>query len=147
MFFILHSAFINRDHYLVWSREEIEAILNKSNKSNYTTSKAYRKITLFNYLKKIFEKIIVSRLSYFYQTLNLLNLNQMSERKDLSTIDAVMNLTHDIELSLRKKKSTKVCFSKCQRSIWLCLNKTRIERHEKALFITSNSQINRRIHE
>jgi hypothetical protein len=34
----------------------------------------------------------------------------MSERKSLSTIDAVMNLTHDIELSLKKKKSTTCVF-------------------------------------
>jgi hypothetical protein len=30
----------------------------------------------------------------------------MNERKELSAVDAVMNLTHDIELSLKEKKST-----------------------------------------
>jgi predicted protein tyrosine phosphatase len=34
----------------------------------------------------------------------------MSERKELSTVDAVMNLTHDIELSLKEKKSTTCVF-------------------------------------
>jgi hypothetical protein len=34
----------------------------------------------------------------------------MSERKDLSAVDAVMNLTHDIELSLKEKRSTTCVF-------------------------------------
>jgi hypothetical protein len=34
----------------------------------------------------------------------------MRERKKLSTIDAIMNLTHDIELSLKEKKSTTCVF-------------------------------------
>jgi hypothetical protein len=34
----------------------------------------------------------------------------MRERKKLSTIDAVMNLIHDIELSLKEKKSTTCVF-------------------------------------
>jgi hypothetical protein len=53
---------------------------------------------------------MISRLSYFEQVSDLLDLNQMSERKDLSAIDAVMNLTHDIELSLKEKKSTTCVF-------------------------------------
>ncbi len=53
---------------------------------------------------------MISRLSYFEQVSDLLDLNQMSERKDLSTIDAIMNLTHDIELSLKEKKSTTCVF-------------------------------------
>ncbi len=110
IFFMLYSELINRDHHLVCWREEIEAILKKSNKSNYTASKAYRIITFLNYLEKIFEKIIVSRLLCFEQTSNLLDLNQINERKSLSTIDAVMNLTHDIELSFEKKKSTTCVF-------------------------------------
>jgi hypothetical protein len=34
----------------------------------------------------------------------------MNERKELFAIDAVMNLTHDIELSLKEKKSTTCVF-------------------------------------
>jgi hypothetical protein len=34
----------------------------------------------------------------------------MSKRKELSAIDAVMNLTHDIELSLKEKKARRVFF-------------------------------------
>ncbi len=106
VFYMLYSEFINRDHHFVCWREEIEAILKKSNKSDYIASKAYRIITLLNCLRKISKKIIASRLSYFEQTFDLLDLNQMNERKELSAVDAVMNLTHDIELSLKEKKST-----------------------------------------
>jgi predicted RNA binding protein with dsRBD fold (UPF0201 family) len=49
-------------------------------------------------------------MSYFEQTFDLLDLNQMSKRKELSAIDAVMNLTHDISLSLKEKKSTTYVF-------------------------------------
>ncbi len=110
IFFMLYSALINRDHYSVCWRKEMKSILKKSNKSNYITSKAYRIITLLNCLKKIFEKIIVSRLFFFEQISDLLDLNQISERKDLSAVNAVMNLTHDIELSLKKKRSTTCVF-------------------------------------
>jgi hypothetical protein len=79
-------------------------------KSDYIASKAYKIITLLNCLEKISKKIIASRLPYFEQTSDLLDLNQMSERKKLSTVDAIMNLTHDIELSLKEKKSTTCVF-------------------------------------
>jgi hypothetical protein len=110
IFFMLYFELINRDHPFVCWKEEIEAILKKSNKSNYTVSKIYRIITLLNCLKKIFEKIIVSRLLYFEQTSDLLDFNQMRKRKNLLAIDAVMNLTHDVELSLKEKKNTTCVF-------------------------------------
>ncbi len=110
IFFMLYYELSNWDHHLVCWREEIEAILKKLNKSNFIVSKAYKIITFLNCLKNFFEKIIVLRLSYFEQTSDLLDLNQMHERKELSTVDAVMNLTHDIELSLKEKKSTTCVF-------------------------------------
>jgi hypothetical protein len=110
IFFMLYYEFINRDHHFVCWRGEIEAILKKSKKSNYIASKVYKIITFLNWLKKFFEKIIVSRLFYFEQTSDLLDLNQMSERKKLSAIDAIMNLTRDIKLSLKEKKSTTCVF-------------------------------------
>jgi hypothetical protein len=88
----------------------VKAILKKSNKSNYTASKTYKIITLLNCLKEIFEKIIASQLFFFEQTFDLLDLNQTRERKKLSAVDAIMNLTHDIELSLKERKSTTCVF-------------------------------------
>jgi hypothetical protein len=40
----------------------------------------------------------------------------MKERKELSAVDAVMNLTHDIELSLKEKKSTTCVFLDIKRA-------------------------------
>ncbi len=107
---MLYFELINKDHHLVCWRERVKTILKKSNKSNYTTSKTYKIITLLNSLEKIFEKIIASRLSFFEQTSDLLYSSQMKERKELSAVNAVMNLTHDIELSLKKRKSTTCVF-------------------------------------
>jgi hypothetical protein len=53
---------------------------------------------------------MTSRLSYFEQTSDLLDLNQMSERKNLFAINAIMNLTHDIKSSLKEKKSITCVF-------------------------------------
>jgi hypothetical protein len=78
VFFMLYSKLINQDHHFACWREKIEAILKKSNKSDYIASKAYRIITFLNCLNKISKKIIASRLSYFEQTSDLLDLNQMS---------------------------------------------------------------------
>ena len=88
---------------------------------NWSNSKKIEQIELYSFesvsnnlivklLEKISEKIVVSRLSYFEQISDLLDLNQMRERKDLSAIDAIMNLTHDIELSLKEKKNTTCVF-------------------------------------
>jgi hypothetical protein len=110
IFFMLYFEFINQDHHFVCWREEIKTISKKSNKSNYIALKVYKIITFLNCLEKIFEKIIISRLSYFEQIVDLLDLNQMSDRKNLSIIDAVMNLTHNIESSLKEKKSTTCVF-------------------------------------
>jgi hypothetical protein len=42
VFLLLYFKLISREHHLVCWREEIEAILKKSNKSNYIVPKAYR---------------------------------------------------------------------------------------------------------
>ncbi len=118
VFFIFYSELINKNHHSLSWKEEIEAILKKWNKSDYTTSKAYRIISLLNCLRKISEKIMTSRLSYFEQISDLLDSNQMNEWKELSAINAVINLTHDIELLLKEKKSTTCVFLNCQQYRW-----------------------------
>jgi hypothetical protein len=110
VFFLLYAELIHRDHHFVCWRERIEAILKKSNKSKYIASKVYRIITLLNCLEKISKKIMTSRLSYFEQTSDLLDSTQMSEWKELFAINAVMNLTNDIESSLKEKKSITCVF-------------------------------------
>ncbi|MBD0342806.1 MAG: reverse transcriptase family protein, partial [Microcoleus sp. Co-bin12] len=84
--------------------------MKKSDKPDYTVPKAYRIITLLNTLGKISEKIIATRLSYMEQISDLLDFDQMGDRKNHSAIDAVLNLIHDIELSLKSKNVTSCLF-------------------------------------
>ena len=56
-------------------------ILSKANKSNYTKPKAYRIISLLNYLGKILEKVITLKLAYLANTKELLNNTQIGDRK------------------------------------------------------------------
>ena len=53
----------NGFHPECW-REGTEVILKKSEKSDYSMSKAYRIITLLNCLDKVAEKIMITRLLY-----------------------------------------------------------------------------------
>ncbi len=59
---------------------------------------------------KVAEKIIATRLSYIAETTNLLEINQISDRKQKSAIDAVMTLVHDIQLAKHENKATSVLF-------------------------------------
>jgi hypothetical protein len=78
--------------------------LKKEGKADYSAPKAYRTITLLNCLSKVLEKIMTTRLSYWAETINLLYSEQMSDRKQRSAIDAVMCLTHDIQLANNNNK-------------------------------------------
>ena len=51
---------------------------------------------------------MVTRLSYLSQVSELLDIDQTGDRKQRSAIDAVMSLTHDIEL-VRTKSNTVSC--------------------------------------
>ena len=64
----------NGFHSECW-REGTEVILKKSEKSDYSMSKAYRIITLLNCLGKVTEKIMITRLSYISQVTDLLDID------------------------------------------------------------------------
>ena len=68
----------------------MEAIFKKSNKADYSQSKAYRIIMLLNCLRKISEKIIATRLSHFAEHLNLLHNEQIKDRKNQFAINAFL---------------------------------------------------------
>ena len=88
----------NGFHPECW-REGTGIILKKLGKPDYSLSKAYRIITLLNCLGKVAEKIMATRLSHISQVTDLLDMNQMRGRKKRSVINAVMTLTHNIELA------------------------------------------------
>src|SRR5436190_2232547 len=89
--------------------EAISAILKKSNKKA-SLSKSYRVISLLNSMAKTAEKIIASRLAYLANVTNIVNFDQMGSRKQISAIDAVMSLIHDIQLAKNENKITSVLF-------------------------------------
>ena len=66
-------------------------------------------------MTKTVEKIIASRLAYLVNTINIINFDQMSNRKQISAIDAVMSLIHDIQLAKNENKITSVLFM-CNRT-------------------------------
>ena len=53
-------------------------------------------ITLLNCLNKVSEKIITTRLSYLAEITDLLNSDQLEERRQRSAIDAVLSFTYNI---------------------------------------------------
>ena len=61
-------------------------------------------------MTKTAEKIIASRLAYLANTTNIVNFDQMGSRKQISAIDAVMSLIHDIQLAKNENKITSVLF-------------------------------------
>ena len=95
IFFYTHLI-DQRYHPWIW-RIGYAAIIKKIIKLNYVIPKSYWLIALLNCLRKIAEKIVANRLSYWVQKSDLLNENQMSGRKNWSVIDTVMNLTYDIQ--------------------------------------------------
>ena len=118
LFYILYHKLIKHGyHALIW-RKGLGAILRKPNKSDYSNPKAYRIITLLKCLGKISEKIIANRLAYYASLVDiksqqsnelkfdLLDSDQMGGRKFRSAVNAVMNLTHNIQYTFNKKKVT-----------------------------------------
>ena len=77
--------------------------MKKSNKIDYSQSKAYRIIRLLNCLKKISEKIIVTRLSHFVEHSNLLHNEQIRNKKTRFAIDAFLCLLHYIQNAKNSK--------------------------------------------
>ena len=60
----------------------------------------YRPISITPILSKVFERLISRRIYRFVEDLNLLPRNQFGFRKGLSTMDALLYLTHDSQSAL-----------------------------------------------
>lgn len=118
LFYMLFMNLIKYGHHPSQWRKGLGAILKKPNKPDYSNPKAYRIITLLECLGKISEKIVANRLAYYASLVdldiqqsmklnsNLLDFDQMGGRKFRSAVDAVMNLTHDIQHAFNEKKVT-----------------------------------------
>lgn len=71
-------------------------VIPKPNKSDYSKAKAYRPIVLLNCLGKLLEKVIARRLQFDAQKFNLLHPCQFGGAIQKSTIDAGVQLIHNI---------------------------------------------------
>src|SRR5205809_2221085 len=113
-FVTLYSNLISFGYHSICWRKAIEAILKKPNRKA-SLLKSYRLISLLNFMSKTAEKIIASRLAYLANTTNIVNFDQMSSRKQISALDAVMSLVHDIQLVKNENKITSVLFMNVKR--------------------------------
>ena len=94
-FYKLYKALIQFEYHSKCWKEAVKVIIRKENRKAII-SKSYRVVLLLNCMRKIAEKIIATRLSYIAETSDLLNSDQMSDRRQKSAIDAIMTLIHDI---------------------------------------------------
>src|SRR5205809_2694702 len=108
-FVTLYNNLISYGYHPICWREAIGAILKKSNRKA-SLSKSYRVISLLNSMTKTAEKIIASRLAYLANIIDIVNFDQMSSRKQISAINAVMSLIHDIQLAKNDNKIISVLF-------------------------------------
>ncbi len=109
IFNLVYSDLIENDYYSKIWRKDTRIILKKSDKLNYSISKTYRIITLLNCLDKVAEKIIAVQLSYTAEINDkLLNFHQMKDRKQRSTINAVLNLVHNAQMT-KSRENTLIC--------------------------------------
>src|SRR5436189_592156 len=108
-FYKLYKALIESGYHPKCWKEAIGVILKKPNRKA-TIPKSYRVISLLNYLGKVAEKIIATRLSFLIELTDLLNSDQIGNRRQKSAIDAVLSLVHDIQLAKHEEKVTSVLF-------------------------------------
>src|SRR5438034_761170 len=94
----------------------MHVLFKKKSNRKASLSKFYRVISLLNFMTKTAEKIIVFRLAYLANITNIINFDQMNSRKQISAIDAVMSLVHDIQLAKNENKITSVLFMNVKRA-------------------------------
>ncbi len=88
---------INTGYHPYYWRQATGFILKKPNKPDYSVPKAYRVISLLNYLGKVSERILARRLSYLAKTTYLLHPTQIGGRLRKSAIDAALLLVNKVE--------------------------------------------------
>src|SRR5436190_17098050 len=108
-FYKLYKALIESEYHSKYWKEAIGVILKKPNRK-VTILKSYRVISLLNCLRKVAEKIIATRLSFLAESIDLLDSDQIGDKRQKSAIDAVLSLVHNIQLAKHEEKVTSVLF-------------------------------------
>ncbi len=107
---------INTGYHLHCWRQATGCILKKPNKPDYSAPKAYRVISLLNYLGKVSERILARRLSYLAKTTCLLHPTQIGGRLRKSAIDAALLLTHEVKQNHQISLKTSTLFLDVKRA-------------------------------
>ena len=71
-------------------------------------NKNYRPISLLPLCGKLFEKVIFNSLYKYYESNNILNINQSGFRSSDSCINQLINITHDVFQSFDSNPSLEV---------------------------------------
>jgi hypothetical protein len=74
-------------------KESTTIVFRKNGKKNYSLLNSYKSIALENMLAKILEKAVANRLNRAAEEYTLLPWNQMSARKERSTLSAIGLIT------------------------------------------------------
>jgi len=92
----IYNVYLKKNYCLKHFRNAIIIILRKLNKNNYFTITSYCSITFFNILNKIFEFILIKRVSYLTKTHKLLLRIYIKVRRFVSTKYALHYLVKKI---------------------------------------------------
>ena len=95
---IFRNLLMNGEFPLCWRSANISPIPKGTSPTQYPSE--YRPISITPVLSKIYEKLIVRRLSKFIDTKEILPPSQFGFRKGLGTADALLTLVHDLQTSL-----------------------------------------------
>ena len=110
----LYRDLIKEGYYPRYQKIAKGVILRKAEnqKRDYSRLKAYRIISLLNYLGKILEKILARRLSILIElpSLDLLYFDQMGSRQRKLSINLVLLLVHNIQAAKNRNKKTSTIF-------------------------------------
>ena len=89
----------------LWKRASVSAIHKKGSRNSL---KNYRPISLLSVLGKLYEKIIVEKMSAFFDDNQLISTKQYGFRKSRSTSDLLLQLTSEWNATLDKREYTYV---------------------------------------
>ena len=102
---------------------------------------------MLNCLRKIAEKIAANQLTYWIQKSNLLNKNQINDRKNWSVVDRNYKFNLWYSTCISKKSCFNYYLVKCEESVWSCFKNSVIKCNKITQIIILIDLTNQIIHE